>query len=663
MIKFLKSDKKDKTAVGGKASSLIMLIENGFSVPDGFVITSIMQKSFFQRNGIDTLIKAEERRIKSDDYGELSSAAKRIRDAIINGKMSDDEIEAIQCAVKQFNSKNVSYAIRSSAGVEDGVTDSWAGQFDSFLDVQADDIPDYIKRCWASMYGVRAIKYGMSISSAKEELSFSVIVQQMIKGDYSGIAFSVDPNDFNDKHIRIEAVSGTGESAVSGQETPYAVVMGKDDGVIIKRIFGSQGRIELVRPSILRRLMDEVKKIESLYGRPVDIEWTVKDTNVYILQARPITIHEGYVEKKESTLPDILDYELTFKVSGLGFMFADLLCRGFGYLHPLFICSDGEFLQYFTNERMEYAARYGYRWLSTQEGFIEYKNRFTKFHEETYVRLRDIVNSNFTVDDVKAFFDFVYEYFVFYSKMDFQFTNLTYLYANENPIIAENLRRIAEFKDIARVWINSVSIDDDCLLNELLRKICERFDVESDDLSSYKISEIISLFAGDKVAKDILMNRVTNSIAYTDGQALKYAWGKEAEEYVQQVKRVYAIQATADIIGQVANKGEERYVVGEVVVINVDYGNIELMEQSIINMKSGNILVSEFTAPELIGACNKARAIITDLGGMLSHAAIVSRELKIPCIVGTGHASRSLKNGDKVKIDVMLGTVEKMEEV
>ena len=647
--------------IGGKANSLIWLTENGFNVPQGFVITSDMQQDFFERNGIYELIKAELDNLKSDDYSKFSNAAKRVRNAIINSELSETNIQEIQKALKELNLQNGSlYAVRSSAGIEDGKVDSWAGQFDSFLEVQEEDVPDYVKRCWASMFGLRAIKYGEKALLSDNVISFSVIVQQMVKGDYSGIAFSVDPADMNTDHVRIEAVSGTGESAVGGQEIPYAVVMGKQDGVIIRRTFGSQGQVELVKPSILQSLMVEVNRIEHLFGIPVDVEWTVQDSCVFILQARPITTGQAKVVSKEDSLPDILDYELTFKVTGLGFMFADLLCRGFGYLHPLFICSKGEFLQYFTNERMEYAARYGHRWLSSETGFLEYKKNFTNFHLKTFEELKGIVAGNLTVDTVKTFFEAVYDYFVFYSKMDFQFTNLTYLYAEENPVIAENLKRIAAFKDVARVWVNCVSIDDDCFLNHLCDRISEKFGVTRGDLESYKITEIFSLFDGIYVDKEILAARFQNSLAYSDGTVLKYAWGREAELYVEQVKQVYELQAAAEIIGQVANKGEERYVKGKVALINVDYGHLDLMEQYIAKMESGDILVSEFTAPELIQACNKAKAIVTDLGGMLSHAAIVSRELNIPCIVGTKHASRSLKNGDEIIIDVDLGTIKKM---
>lgn len=656
-------DRANKKEVGGKGESLLKLTEAGFSVPHGFIVTTKMQESFFDRNGITKLVLEESKNLDSNNYAEFINAAKRIRREIINGVLSDEELKLIQNALKNLEKiipEKSLYAVRSSAGKEDGKNESWAGQFDSFLGVCKDDIPNYIKRCWASMFSARAIKYGKEKRDNDKMFSFAVIVQQMIEGEYSGIAFSIDPEDINQNHVRIESVPGTGESAVGGQEIPYAVILGKDDGVIIKRYFGSQGRVELIKPSLLKKIMDEVIKIEKIYRMPVDVEWTIKDNNIYILQARPITAEISDRIKSKKDLPDILDYQMTFKVSGLGFMFADLLCRGFGYLHPLFICNKGEFLQYFTNERMEYAARYGHRWLSTENGFLDYRKKFSNFHKDKYVSLRNIIDEKITQDRIKEFFDYIYEYFIFYSKMDFQFTNLTYLYAEENSIIATNLSRIAEFKDIARVWVNSVSINDDCLLNQLLKKISKEFDVSTDKLELYKITEILELFNGKKIDDKILFERSENSLVYIDGQIIKYVWGEKAVEYIEQVKLVYNAQASADIIGQIANKGSLRFVTGKVSLINVDYSNIDLMEYNISKMEQGDILVSEFTAPELIGACNKAKAIITDLGGMLSHAAIVSRELNIPCIVGTEHASRSLQNGDIIRIDTELGIVEKI---
>jgi phosphohistidine swiveling domain-containing protein len=642
--------------IGGKAQSLIRLTDAEFNVPYGFVVTSKMQRVVFDRHNMADIVSRETEAMMSDDIAVSSNAAKHVRDAIMSIEFTNSELQLIKNAMCQHNFVD-SYAVRSSGGLEDGNVDSWAGQFDSFLNVRRDDVPMYIKHCWASIFGLRAIKYGSVTLFGDDYPAFSVIVQEMINGDYSGIAFSVDPVDGNKSHIRIEAVEGTGEKVVGGQETPYSVVLGREDGLVLKRIFG-RDKIELIAPSVLQELMYEVLRIEALFGMPIDVEWTILDSDIFILQARPITATKKVKEENNSdNLPDILDYQLTFKVNGLGFMFADLLCHGFGYLNPLFICDKGEFLQYFTNERMEYAARYGHRWLSTVGGFEEYKDEFIRFNERTFNLLEMTIDSDLDSTRVAQFFEEVYQYFTRYSKMDFQFTNLTYLYAAENKVISESLKSISEFKDIARVWINSVSIDDNCLLSRLLIKLSSMHNVELNDLEFYKISELLELFDGISVSQIEIDLRKNAAVAVCDGQSIRYFFGDSANIFINRVRAIQDSQNSADIIGQVANRGVDRLITGVVRMINVDYGNLEQMEIEMSKMNQGEILVSEFTSPELMVACKKAKAIITDLGGMLSHAAIVSRELGIPCVVGTEHASRSLKTGEEISVDLDLGTI------
>lgn len=138
---------------------------------------------------------------------------------------------------------------------------------------------------------------------------------------------------------------------------------------------------------------------------------------------------------------------------------------------------------------MQYAATYGYNWLSDPKGFDEYKRQFLSFHKEAFPILEKILNSNFNPKKVQQFFDTIYKYFIFYSKMDYQFTNTTYLAIDKEKVIAKNLHKLAEFKDIARVWINNVATDDNCCLNRLLVKFSNKFEISIDILNLYKISD------------------------------------------------------------------------------------------------------------------------------------------------------------------------------
>jgi pyruvate,water dikinase len=131
--------------------------------------------------------------------------------------------------------------------------------------------------------------------------------------------------------------------------------------------------------------------------------------------------------------------------------------------------------------------------------------------------------------------------------------------------------------------------------------------------------------------------------------------GKEAEG----ILREFAEGAEySDVIqGQVASGGK---MTGSVKIIPVDYSDLNRVNTEMEKMKHGDILVAETTAPELMVACKKAGAIVTDMGGLMSHAAIVSREFGIPCVVGTKNASKILKDGDKVEVDADSGVIRKL---
>ncbi len=109
--------------------------------------------------------------------------------------------------------------------------------------------------------------------------------------------------------------------------------------------------------------------------------------------------------------------------------------------------------------------------------------------------------------------------------------------------------------------------------------------------------------------------------------------------------------------GKAASLGK---VKGKVKIINVDYSDLVALNREIAKMNQGDILIAETTAPELMVACKKAAAIVTDIGGLLSHAAIVSREFKIPCIVGTENATKIFKDGDIVEVNAEKGIVTRI---
>lgn len=230
---------RQRALTGGKASALARLMAAGFAVPVGVVVTS-------PETGGDEL-----------------------RDAI-GGLLADGH----------------SLAVRSSGFAEDSSTASYAGQFETFLDVQSiDDAERAIARCFASFAGDRAGAY----RSALEQRSApgAVLVQRLVRATTAGVAFSQDPITGDPERIVIDAAAGLGEAVVSGRVTPDGFVVARSrDAIVERRIAGSRATLDDTQVRAVAKLALDVERHE---GSPTDIEWAFEGNRLFLLQARPIT--------------------------------------------------------------------------------------------------------------------------------------------------------------------------------------------------------------------------------------------------------------------------------------------------------------------------------------------------------------------------------------
>ena len=225
--------KKDIQEVGGKASNLGELIKLGFNVPKGFVCTS-----------------------------------KENREDIYNmyNKLKLDKV-----------------AVRSSAICEDGIQNSYAGQFETFLNINKEEIIRSIEKCYDSNESENIKGYINEKNIIDDNTKVSVIVQEMIDGDISGVMFTKNPVSGNDT-IVIESVLGLGEKLVQGEVTPTQITINKNTLIIVNRI----GK-EMLSDNEIKTLSRIGLDIERFFKAPQDIEWCLKDEEIYILQTRNIT--------------------------------------------------------------------------------------------------------------------------------------------------------------------------------------------------------------------------------------------------------------------------------------------------------------------------------------------------------------------------------------
>ena len=307
VLDFIDIKKEDVSLAGGKGANLGELTSAKINVPKGFVIAADSYKAFLKENGIEEIIRNKLREISGDEK-KLLKAADYFRELIRSGDFSAETKKLIADKYKSLG-ENIRVAVRSSATAEDLSDASFAGQQESYLNVVGiDDVLLQIRNCYASLWGNRAVSYRFHQGYDQTSVAIAVVVQKMVESEKAGVLFTVNPLSQNTNEIQINASYGLGESVVSGRVTPDSYIVTKT-GILIETTIGSKetkivyGNKDTVEISVdederkkrvledneISGLVDCGLKIEKHYGIPMDIEWAIKDSDIYILQARAIT--------------------------------------------------------------------------------------------------------------------------------------------------------------------------------------------------------------------------------------------------------------------------------------------------------------------------------------------------------------------------------------
>jgi len=216
----------DVGRVGGKNASLGEMISQlagaGVRVPGGFATTSDAYRLFLAHNGLADRISKRLSTLNADDVNALTTAGREIRDWIIGQPFSPDFRQAIDVAYEKLTKTagpEVSFAVRSSATAEDLPDASFAGQQETYLNVQGlDNLLEAIKHVFASLYNDRAISYRVHQGFTHDEVALSAAVQRMVRSDRgsSGVMFTLDTESGFDQVVFITSAYGLGETVVQG---------------------------------------------------------------------------------------------------------------------------------------------------------------------------------------------------------------------------------------------------------------------------------------------------------------------------------------------------------------------------------------------------------------------------------------------------------------
>jgi pyruvate,water dikinase len=330
--KFSEIGIKDVGIVGGKNASLgemyNQLTSKGVTIPNGFATTSYAFWEFLKNNKIEKPLKQLLTKLDRKDYSNLETIGQQARDLILIGNFSNAFSEDIKRSYTSLCSNDLKgVAVRSSATAEDLPDASFAGQHETYLNIKGEDqLLEAVKKCFASLYTNRAIKYREDKGFKHHTIALSVGVQLMVRSDKgcSGVGFTIDPESGFENVIVLSGVWGLGENIVQGIVNPdefyvfkpslangkYPIIQKKMGDKKLTMIYASKKRESTTINSKTSKekkqqfvLNDEEiikvanwgKLIEDHYEKPMDIEWA-KDgiTNqLFITQARPETVHQS----------------------------------------------------------------------------------------------------------------------------------------------------------------------------------------------------------------------------------------------------------------------------------------------------------------------------------------------------------------------------------
>jgi len=341
-------DIKDVYKVGGKNASLgemyTKLSSKGINIPNGFATSSDAYWLLLEENNIKDKIQDILKDLNISDTNNLQERGKKVRELILNStlpKILENEIlQAYSLLSEQYSKENIDVAVRSSGTAEDLPDASFAGQQETFLNV---DTPESlllcVKKCFASLFTDRAISYRQSRRFNHFKVALSIGIQKMVRSDMSssGIMFSIDTESGSQDLILINSIFGLGENVVSGRVNAdefliFKPMLKKGINTILKHSLGSKKEKMLysndgnstinikttqseqnsfsIDDKDVIKLAYQAVIIEDHYKCPMDIEWA-KDANenkLYIVQARPETVQS---KLKQNTSIDKYSIEIT----------------------------------------------------------------------------------------------------------------------------------------------------------------------------------------------------------------------------------------------------------------------------------------------------------------------------------------------------------------
>jgi pyruvate,water dikinase len=700
----------DRSRVGGKGYALALLAKWGFAVSKTLCVTSETYQEYISNR----------KAFKDMRWEEIWDCATRIRNMFLRKSIPQEISAELKKAIRTaFKDKAV--VVRSSSPEEDDAASSFAGLHESYVNIRGTDaILEHIAKVWASLWSDAALLYRQEIGLDVKKSAMAVVIQEIVVGDKSGVAFSKNPNDASQGVI--ESVYGLNQGLVDGAVEPDRWILDRREKTIISHtaaerkywiITGESGvRLDALphkltnRPPLdageVRHVFELALAAENYFKSPQDVEWTFRKSDLVVLQSRPITTLSN--QKNDDNRSWYLSLHRSFENLKL------LRQKIENELIPAMISAADQLARQEVTELSDrdLAAEINRRWEINQKWTNIYWEEFIPYAHG--VRLfGQIYNDAIHPEDPYEFVDLLTRSEMASLERNQMLGDLADQVRN-NPSLAkalsagqtENLdsqfleavdRFVEKFGDLTcavtggtqceqesgslyKILLEMAahpppendrkpSKDKDALQEKFLssfegeqkKKTVELLDLAR---SSYQLRDDDNIYLGRIEAQ--LLAAVREARRRMDANHQRRSGKKNAAELIQVVESLDHRAPFQPPYEQKPDDGfviQARQLIGQPAGPGLAKGPARVIQHTtdLAEFKHGEILICDAVDPNMTFVVPLAAGVVERRGGMLIHGAIIAREYGLPCVTGIPDVTTLIQNGDEVTVDGYLGIV------
>lgn len=694
---------------GGKGLALARMTAAGMNVPPALVLRAGAYREYVSVTGLRERILLELNRKRFEDmrWEEMWDAALRIRGMFLSTPMPEGMYDEISKGVAQSFGA-VPTAVRSSALAEDAGGTSFAGLHESYVNVRGtESILEHIRLVWASLWSDGALLYRKELGLDVADSAMAVVIQEIVAGQASGVCFSRDPDE--SARAIVEAVHGLNQGLVDGTVEPdrwfldrasgrvlshyqprrESAMRASDRGIKLFPLSAGDAASPPVGGRELALVLDQALRAERLFGGPQDVEWTVRDDALHVLQSRPITTGEAADEGKawHLSLRRSFDNLKVLRQRVEGELIPALIEEGRTLARIDLTSLDDKALAR-EIQRREALARH---WTDTYwEHFIPYAHGARLFGQvyNDAVRPEDpfefigllqtgdmeSVRRNALLEQIAdsirqapAIAGMIEQGAELPQPVQRMMSELARLVSPTESQAGADTTRIARLalqasrvrpdhrgpdtpsrEALERRFLDSVPEDQRTWALELLDLARSSYRLRDDD-NVYLGRVEGQVSAAIEEGRRRLAQRVPRN-----ADALPDADVAPALLDPGFVSRAASVRAPAPRVAI-----RPRQLTGQPAGPGVSTGPARVIRanEDLFRVEAGDVLVCDAIDPNMTFVVPVCSAVVERRGGMLIHGAIIAREYGLPCVTGVPDATELIETGDRLTVDGFLGIV------